>query len=893
MNPRKEPHWNKWTLELHGESSDPFDGLPLQTFGKEVTGLLADPVRQAMNVPISLKVRPRTTLGNRSYLLVETIPGYSIVLPGMLADDVVEYTCVKPRWNHHQCEQDCTEMSDGCRGFVYGRHKEARNALCVIMLNRTTDMMNSTACPAGYEYGLPRKGDELIQSWFSSASAVSETRNGIAMYAKMDAADDFRFVSTSPCSAEVLRTTKNGTPFQNLLHAGDEDDSNLVESCDVDFDRKSIKIMLVNETSFDGWGSGQEYFVTFFVDNPPRASEFPASFVVTSFDGDGNVTDHSVVPGISVANPVDLEIVNEVGQTGPNQTVDIAVSIGFYETILDGDEIVLHLPVNRMPGPNVCANYGPDGEFELPFNSLGSPFFPSCKCNGVFCSLIWNNFHGADGVALSLNESMRFRFTTTNPPETPYVTFNYWRLAHLRKGTVIASQGLRSWDIAVYIINSGLRNVRIKFANDKYRSAGSFADLSFVFYPTNYARYLEIVFGDNDVDLSNVTWLPNFDAVEHENARLVLDWASPGLSPGGLEFLELYNVKLGPLGGAAFFNITTYASVDGESWDYAPRDETVEISGGLHIPGRISVLEQPQMTTAWQELPDLHPVKAQLSPRAGEWTRWRFVLAFPVAVFAGEELVIHVQGDDSKLTTSGFELAEAANNTIIDSVVFLGATDQTLSARLGPGLPRTEVVLHPTQSYVLHLRANLASQPNGGPGSQLWRFDTVDGLRGCTNTNDGATAGPQLVASMGVSISVDNAVIPGGVVQLTLEVEHGNLHPEGVKVFAPAGFSFEPDCGQFCTSSQTTGPSDRPVAVVMTSQLNARRLESTASGGEKFAPLKIQLQVRAPMSSSAEIRFGARRPWLVEAYGGGGKVTGWGEALGFQVRDRAPGGTRD
>ncbi|CAK9071346.1 unnamed protein product [Durusdinium trenchii] len=482
---------------------------------------------------------------------------------------------------------------------------------------------------------------------------------------------------------------------------------------------------------------------------------------------------------------------------------------------------------------------------------------PGCTCNPLtsFCTIRWLIDESKD-PAYPQNEDLHFKVATANPSKTPFLTDNYWKVAHM-KGTVVKSSHIhRGWDV-----NPQLENVEVKLTGTKY-AAGKISAIEVTFTPITDADTLKIeaIFPTQfNFDQSTVPLPYDIDS-RSEGATLIINRG--GFRAGVMTTIAINTVRLGRAGGQTRFNFITY----NDDTMSEKRDEKLGFTGGFRLPGLISVVNAPVLRSQYQEAKAQFPVESLFQPRVQEDAKAQFTLSFSRAVQASERLLVTCQGQakyqlkQSPFVVIGIGPIETSARSLIGGF---------LSATLKPGRPATEVALQADTPYTIIMLV-LPVQ-----GTNTWRFDTSDGGALPTNTNDGELNGRSFSPVEQFVLGVEAVRSPPrAVVDVTLSIEVGNAIVRELIIVAPPSFLFDESaggCGDMCL----------PGSLHRLGRLGTATIASPT--GEPLTQLQgIKVRVLTPYLTPSSVT------WFVEGRGqGAGTTVGWGRGPGFFVTQMA------
>jgi len=645
--------------------------------------------------------------------------------------------------------------------------------------------------------------------------------------------------------------------------------------CEVDASETNMNIYMMGNTEIRGedTGNGNEYQLIVYVNNPTVPQ--PASdWILNTFSKENREPayslDETTIPGFPIRNDLwRFLVTNNDQEFNGNQKVnDVEIVMNFRDNIKDGDDIILYAPrgfdIVGNPELNLCENYRPVGVSNDWFPFTGAP---ECKCeqvtNGPLCRLEWLGISEGKDPAFAQKQDITIKIGSRNPPKTPFISDNFWLAEHHSGfGGLLAAQVAQSWDI-----NPQLADVVITFANG-YRSAGSQANLDVIFTPVNDACCLEVQAEfPTEFDFTQATVFANYDVLQQEGPRMVVNLRTPGLIADQKFTLRIYNVRLGRGGGQTTWNLITYA----DAGLTVKADERLQFQeGAFRLPGKIALMTTPILTSAWKESAVMYPVKSLFLPRVAEWGTAEFRLSFSQPVYAQGKLVIISQGaGDTKgytLRTDGFVIIGTGQ---VDSTPVLDPVSGSLQATLKANRPASEVALLANTPYTISIRVYPMND-----GVNTWRFDTVDSMEGFTNTNDGDSAGFNPVLNFLLTVTVERSP-PKAVIEVILDVDPKGAVVRELLVIAPPGFTFDDGpngCGDMCVPGQALGSTGRRTATIAS---------PTGQPLTKLTGLRIRVQSpeQTPIGSGSEGIM-----WFVEGRGQGvGATLGWGQGSGFAV----------
>jgi len=734
--------------------------------------------------------------------------------------------------------------------------------------NIWTSVGNPTAVPVSYARNQGGSTDPIVNPVTLTfkpyknvpAKPAEEDKGGVV---RVEVPSNFRFVHDNNMCEVDLRVTGASTPIlPNQLE------------CEVDNSETKLNLYMIGNVAISGEesGNGQEYQLIVYVFNP-NAPQEAADWHLNTYSKYTREPefslDESQIPGFPIHNDLwRYSVSNVLGEYNGNKRVsEVEIVLSFRDHVKDGDKITVYSPrgfnIVSNPEMDTCDNYRPVGASPDWFPFTGAP---ECVCeeivNGPACHLQWKKIKEGKDPAFAQKQDIRFKIATTNPPKTPFIAFNFWRAEHHSSTeALLASQISKSWEI-----NPQLANVDVAFANG-YRSAGSQANLDFIFTPVNDACCLEIQAEyPTEFDFTQSTVFSNYDILLQEGSRMLINLRSPGLIADQEISIRVYNVRLGRGGGQTRWNLITYL----DDLMTIPMDEALQFEGGFRLPGKIVLQDEPILTSAWKESALMYPVKSLFQPRVGEWASAEFRLSFSQAVMAQGKLIISCQGAGDQqgysLRTDSFVVIGTGQ---IDAIPVLDESSGAIQATLKANRPATETALLPDTPYTVSFRV----YPHND-GTNTWRFDTTDSAEGFTNTNDGETQGFAPVQNFLLTVTVVRSP-PKAIIEVKLDVDQGTAVIRELLIIAPPGFQFDegPDgCGDMCMPGQALGSTGRRTATLAS---------PTGQPLTVLTGLRIRVQTpeQTPIGTGSEGIM-----WFVEGRSqGAGTTKGWGQGSGFAV----------
>lgn len=662
---------------------------------------------------------------------------------------------------------------------------------------------------------------------------------------------------TVPVEHEIEHQNDNMQTCEVQLFISDR--SEIFEStdyvCQVENTVKQLLYMAGDKTVRGAFS----YTLIVWVFNPPTAT-LAATWRMDTFQRfsaePDTALDETEFVGYNVNNMLNIfQVVNTNNVLNGNTKInDVDILLQFPDPMKDGDEILVTGPkdFNLIGNPELanCNEFRWVGGVQLPVTGE-----PGCTCDlQNFCTIRWLIDESKD-PAYPQNQDLHFKVGTTNPSKTPFLTDNYWKVAHMKGSVVKSSHIFQGWSV-----NPQLENVDLRLVGTKY-AAGKISDIEVKFTPITDADTLKIeaIFPTQfNFDQSTVPLPYDIDS-RSEGSTLIINRG--GFRAGVMATIAINTVRLGRAGGQTRFNFVTYKD---EMLDLGEkRDEKLDFTGGFRLPGLISVISAPILRSQYQDARAMFPVKSLFQPRVQEDAKAEFTLSFSRAVQASERLLVTCQGQAKyQLKQSPFVvigIGEIETNVEID-------TDGILRATLKPGRPATEVALQADTPYTIIMWV-LPVQ-----GTNTWRFDTSDGGSLPTNTNDGELNGFAPVEQFVLGVEAVRSP-PRAVVNVILNIDVGNAIVRELIIVTPPEFSFDDSaggCGNMCLPGESFATNRKTATIA-------------SPTGEPLTQLQgIQVRVLTPEQTPSSVT------WYVEGRGqGAGTTVGWGEGAGFFVTQMA------
>jgi len=613
--------------------------------------------------------------------------------------------------------------------------------------------------------------------------------------------------------------------------------------------------MHLNINSFQTMVAGREYVLVARVYNPPSATS-ASIWQMDSWAGPEanpqDALDEIIMQGYDVMNVLTRWLVRNTNniQTGGSVVNDVEFVMAFPDPLQRDDEIVVTGPLSFFfqgdPDLRTC-----NGFYYPVMNPLPNTDPPRCVCTLERCTMTWI-IQENSVPALLENIDMTFRITTANPPQTPTLTENFWRVEHRRN---FQGQGwtTRSLDVAEsWTVLPQLENLEILLVGSLI--AASTADesttssIQFRFEAVSIATTISITAEfPSEFDFGRAVVQNPISIARNEGRNIVLERVT--MRPGLVTDFTITSVILGRAGGQTIWSLLTF----GDAAMTQRLDEKLQFEGFV-LPGKVSVVGQ-ELISLYQQSSNQYPVKSLFLPRVDELAMVEFTVSFSQRVMSRELLVISCSGA-YQLQTSPFNIFSTGP---VDHSV--ERVESRLEARLRPSAAITEVALEAYTEFLVVFWVTPAA------GANTWTIYTSDGGAYPTNTNDGLTPGFSPVEWMQFTATAAHRP-PGAVIDVTLNINQGTAVVRDLTIIAPPRFVFpSTGCGDMCTPGQAFGQSNRRTAVI-----------ASPTGHPLLNLNNLVIKVLTPESTPEDFK------WYVEGRGQGvGTTTGWGEAPGFRI----------
>eukprot|EP00435_Cladocopium_sp_Y103_P043471 s788_g12.t1 len=293
---------------------------------------------------------------------------------------------------------------------------------------------------------------------------------------------------TVPVEYEIQHQNDNMKTCEVQLFISDR--SEIFEStdyvCQVENTVKQLLYMAGDKTVRGAFS----YTLIVWVFNPPT-STLAATWRMDTFQRfsaePDTALDETEFLGYNVNNMLNIfQVVNTNSVLNGNTKInDVDILLQFPDPMKDGDEILVTGPkdFNLIGNPELanCNEFRWVGGVQLPVTGE-----PGCTCDlQNFCTIRWVIDESKD-PAYPQNQDLHFKVGTTNPSKTPFLTDNYWKVAHMKGNVVKSSHIFQGWSV-----NPQLENVDLRLVGTKY-AAGKISDIEVKFTPITDADTLKI-----------------------------------------------------------------------------------------------------------------------------------------------------------------------------------------------------------------------------------------------------------------------------------------------------------------------------------------------------------------------------------------------------------------
>eukprot|EP00931_Biecheleriopsis_adriatica_P114614 TRINITY_DN90538_c0_g1_i1.p1 TRINITY_DN90538_c0_g1~~TRINITY_DN90538_c0_g1_i1.p1 ORF type:complete len:3212 (+),score=723.49 TRINITY_DN90538_c0_g1_i1:26-9637(+) len=647
-----------------------------------------------------------------------------------------------------------------------------------------------------------------------------------------------------------------------FVHSNSECEVNLMlTDGSIVFDKSDYICQVENKVRLLLWMAAEKdirdgfaYSLTVFVYHPPSSS-IASFWEMDSFSQwtaePDTALDESTVLGYKINNVLNIFEVKNTNNipNGNTKINDIDILLQFPDPLKDGDDILITGPkgFNLIGNPELqnCNEFRWVGSNPLPVTGD-----PGCTCDTQqYCTIRFPIDESRD-PAYPQNMDIHFKVASKNPPKTPFLMDNYWKVEHMKGSVIQSSHVVQGWSI-----NPQLENVDVLLVGANL-AARKTSDIELKFTPVTNAETVKVeaIFPTQfNFDQSTVA-LPYDISSASEGSTIIIDRG--GFKAGTPVSIRINSVRLGRAGGQTRFNIVTYS----DDKMLEKKDEKLDFKKGFRLPGLITVLGKPQLKSKFQDAKAMFPVKSLFQPRVLEEAKAEFTLSFSRQVQASERLIITCQGQGAyALQASPFVIIGMGQ---IETSVELDSNG-AIKATLKPGRPATEVALQADMSYTVIMWVLPVK------GTNTWRFDTIDGAVLPSNTNDGETDGFSPVEQMMLGVEAVRSP-PKAIVDVVLNIDPGSAIVRELIIIAPPSFLFDESaggCGDMCMPGEALSSTSRKTATI------------ASPTGEPLTQLKgLKIRVMTPEQTPSSVT------WYVEGRGqGAGTTTGWGEGPGFFV----------
>eukprot|EP00746_Dinoflagellata_sp_MGD_P007253 gnl/MRDRNA2_/MRDRNA2_114325_c0_seq1.p1 gnl/MRDRNA2_/MRDRNA2_114325_c0~~gnl/MRDRNA2_/MRDRNA2_114325_c0_seq1.p1 ORF type:complete len:3111 (-),score=557.15 gnl/MRDRNA2_/MRDRNA2_114325_c0_seq1:74-8965(-) len=667
------------------------------------------------------------------------------------------------------------------------------------------------------------------------------------------------------CKADVL--VKEGVEYVPLLFAG-------YVSCKIDKTSKNkLNLHVISsipiEKGKEPIKAGVPHRVTTYVFNPENPVDAldttgnPSPWRLESFKGDqpstANALDDVKIPGFRITDRfLRWEVVSPGVFAGKVGVGDISFTMQSNLDINFGDDLKVVLPrgfpLEQLDeeGNKICRPF---------IWTLNGPENPSMKCSCDPPSVLGTTTAPPDPTApmplcqmvvtmgptgIKAGVIVKFTIKTENPPKTPPLVDNFWRVHHVSKGEILATHEQESWTVEPQLESV---NVLLQGQN---RAAGAMSTISVEFVAVNDADTLLVNAVSPrgfDFTRAKLKYPLRMDTTKTFGTQLGI--SSANIKAGKTKTIIIENVKLGEGGGRTRFDLRTYKK--GEEMD-----RKLGFENGFRLPGILSAQVGVLSSIYKASNPDEYPVKSLFDEvRIGELARTEFSLDFSQPVNAGDTL--NVACDDSgvyELQAEPFLLSDRRKNERPIAVEVKRAKSNLLQITLKESIHFGPYDL---QLWVL---------PTKG-GQSYWRFETIDAYPDHpSNTNDFKTMIKHFkpVQQIQWTISAIRSP-PKAVITIVIQVSGGYEGLSRISLIPPEGFQFPKDyCGEYCKVDENFASTDRETALLSTKD------------GSALPLVDLEVLVETPAFSPKSME------WYMRGVMKSGESSGWGEASGFAVK---------
>ena len=582
------------------------------------------------------------------------------------------------------------------------------------------------------------------------------------------------------------------------------------------------------------------------------------SVILSEFDGDDwlltSLVDDIIIDSVSLAgfnltSPIiSFQIFNSLSEYFGRASVDIFFAMNLPDEIYPGDQLSIQAPEGfpLETLDELCDSFLWLSTPILNYSLLNSEI--SCKNSTLIITATENS---------PLDLPIRWTLSSVNPPLTPFITQNFWRVNLVRNGVSMSSQIQQGWSIIPQ-----LNDIEMSLVGD-LKAAGRIGAIRVAFTAISEADSLRIVLNSPlDFDFSDAFPLTTGNDVIESFANTVK--IRVAAVAGQVINVTIGGVTLGSLGGPTFVDLTTF-------WSTTQQDGRVNFTDGFILPGKIQITnntylsndeENPKLITTGQfglrYSTKNYTVSASLSStfNVGVETDVGSILMLTVYPF--------ITVNDSFTLAKVDKFGNLENITYSDLMTY----DSSVSCVLGQTIDPSDIV---------YISFNAITSSAGSQG-QKWRIDTFfPNLNVISNTNDGTDFGISLVSEFeliivpGLCITCSLQQTPGAIIPVSIIVNPNGAVPTSIYLYAPLGFVFD---ALNCIKSYTG--TDISSCSVISIGLQSVAVIKIVQGGLTGSLDGLVLNVLSPESTPSDTRWYVRG--LVESV-----ELGWGASNGFDL----------
>jgi hypothetical protein len=617
--------------------------------------------------------------------------------------------------------------------------------------------------------------------------------------------------------------------------------------------------------------ANRDYQITVFVNNPttdiaPELNEWKIETSTGPSETGALPTfrDEVILPGFQLNNrATDFLIVNLKPGTditftkGQERIPGLYFQFKFGTKLIVGDVIRIKAPSGFFFN-NSASTDCPGFVWELGVSD--SVTLPKTEAQGgITCVGDEMIFDCKDQNPTQGDKMVGFRIDTQNPPKTPHVMENFWKIYHESStGMIRASGAYQSWDIYPQF-----KNVQIIIVGED-RAAGSQSSIAISFIPVSDADELKVI-AKSPVGFSftgAVAASPSHEVIETDVSMVRIRCA---IYADLQADVRISNMKLGSGGGPTIFDLETRLG-NGMMMD-STKDFTV---GSFRLPGKLTVSNQ-SLLSVYQQNPEEHDVTSKLGLRLGETGLAFFTFSFTEDAQVGT--LLRLRSPLYKLfgaeANSKFKLELVASPNVMKMAPVISVSGGELIARL-------DHKLYAGSSYQVEVEVITPSGMRNAADA-MWSIDIVDGGTLPVNTNDAKTMGFALVDKISFGIVTGQAP-PMAQVSATLNFDPRTNMPKKARIIAPEGFNFTHNC------LQEPGDNNELVSCALSPEtISGRAIANLVFSGKGLAttPTFMQIKIITPSQNQAG-RYA--NSWFIQLMDEMDVELGWGEdQTGVQV----------